>query len=100
MFHAMFHKLNLLKILGYSPDVILDIGAHVGNWTKNMKQIYNNCQYHLFEAIDYPELYEFNNIKNVTVHHETILNEKIEEVNWYQQKNTGDSFFKEKQNIL
>lgn len=92
----MFDKLKLLKILGYSPDVILDIGAYVGNWTNHMKQIYDNCQYHLFEAIDYPELYKFNNVENVAVHHETILNEKIEEVDWYQQKNTGDSFFKEK----
>ena len=91
----MFDRIKILKQKGYVPDTILDIGAHHGNWTNSMKQIYNDPKYYLFEAIDYWELNQFNNDNNVKVCN-ILLNDKIEEVNWYQMKNTGDSIFKEK----
>jgi len=91
----MFYKLHLLKEQGYLPDTILDIGAHNGNWTNNMKQIYNNSKYYLFEAINYSELNQLQHDKNVKVYN-VLLNDKIEEVDWYQMKNTGDSIFREK----
>jgi hypothetical protein len=91
----MFDKINILKKKNYIPDTILDIGAHHGNWTINMASIYPNSQYYLFEGIDYPELYRFDNIDNVNVYN-AVLNDKPEYVNWYQKKNTGDSIFKEK----
>jgi FkbM family methyltransferase len=91
----MFNKINDLKNKGYYPDTILDIGAHHGNWTKNMKYIYNDSKYYLFEGIDYSELNQFSNNTNIEVYN-VILNNKIEEVNWYQMKNTGDSIFREK----
>ena len=91
----MFDKIQLLKNKGYNPDVILDIGAHHGNWTMDMMQIYPGSKYHLFEAIDYAELKQFNNANNVKVYN-TLLNDKEDDVNWYQMKNTGDSIFREK----
>ena len=91
----MFDRIVFLKEKGYFPDTILDIGAYHGIWTNNMKKIYNNSKYYLFEAIDYSELHKFNNDNNVKAYN-VLLNDKIEEVNWYQMKNTGDSFFKEK----
>ena len=91
----MFDKIQILKYKGYNPDAILDIGAHHGNWTNSMIQIYPDSNYYLFEAIDYSELLQFNNTNNVTVYN-TLLNDKEEEVNWYQMKNTGDSIFREK----
>ena len=84
----MFDKLLHLKKMGYSPDTILDIGAHHGNWTRNMKQIFA-CDYYLFEAIEYPHLGS-DKVYNV------VLSDKIAEVDWYQMKNTGDSVFREK----
>jgi FkbM family methyltransferase len=72
----------------------LDIGAHHGNWTYSMKQIYPNSKYYLFEAIDYPELSRYKNDPNVVCNN-VLLNDKIENVNWYQMKNTGDSMFRE-----
>jgi hypothetical protein len=86
---------NILKRKGYFPDTILDIGAHHGSWTNAMKQIYNDSKYYLFEAINYEELNQFDNDINVKKYN-FLLNDKIEEVNWYQMKNTGDSFFREK----
>jgi FkbM family methyltransferase len=91
----MFDKINILKQKGYSPDVILDIGAHHGNWTNSMQQIFNCSKYYLFEAIDYPQLNQFNNNDYIKVFN-ILLNDNIEQVNWYQMKNTGDSMFKEK----
>jgi len=91
----MFDKLQDLKNKGYYPDTILDIGAHFGNWTNSMKTIYNDSKYYLFEAIDYDELKQFNNDNNVKVYN-VLLNDKIEQVNWYQKKNTGDTMFREK----
>jgi len=91
----MFEKINIIKEKGYIPDTILDIGAHHGSWTNSMKQIYQDSKYYLFEAIDYSELNQFQNDENVTVYN-NLLNDKIETVDWYQMKNTGDSLFREK----
>lgn len=91
----MFDKLTDLKNKGYSPDTILDIGAHHGNWTISMKNIYPSCKYYLFEAINYYELTRFNGSTDITIYN-AILNEKASEVDWYQMRNTGDSFFRER----
>jgi len=91
----MFDKIKILKEKNYFPDTILDIGAYHGNWTNSMKQIYQDSKYYLFEAIDYKELNIFKNDNNVEVFN-IILNDSIKEVIWFQMKNTGDSFFKEK----
>lgn len=86
----MFDKLKLLKMHGYVPDAVFDIGAYHGNWTRSMKQIYDNSEYFLFEAIDYNELKSFTNVFNV------VLSDKNEYRDWYEMKNTGDSLFREK----
>ncbi len=91
----MFDCIINLKKLGYVPDTILDIGAYHGHWTDTMKTIYPDASYYLFEAIDYPELKRFNNVSNTFVYN-VVLNDKIDTVNWYQMKNTGDSMFREK----
>ena len=91
----MFKNIEKLKLLGYVPDCILDIGAHHGNWTKSMKYIYPNSKYFLFEGVHYDELEIYNKTDNCQVFFE-LLNDKIEEVDWYEEKNTGDSFFREK----
>ena len=90
----MFDKLATLKNKGYYPDTVLDIGAYHGNWTNSMRTIYETSNYLLFEAIDYSELNQFRN-SNIKVFN-VLLNDKSEEVNWYQMKNTGDSIFREK----
>ena len=88
----MFNKLELLKHMGYVPDTILDIGAYHGHWTSRVKQIFGKSRYYLFEGIDYNELKQLLDVSVYNV----ILNDKVEEINWYQMKNTGDSMFREK----
>ena len=91
----MFDHFKNIKNLGYYPDAILDIGAHHGHWTQNMMDVYPDSKYYLFEGINYSELNRFHKNPNIYVKNE-LLNDKIEEVDWYEEKNTGDSFFKEK----
>jgi len=93
----MFDHFALLKKNGYTPDCILDIGAHHGNWTTSMMSIYPDSKYYLFEGINYQQLDRFQTNPNVYVKN-VLLNDKIEEVDWYEEKyaSTGDSFFKER----
>jgi FkbM family methyltransferase len=39
----------LLDSLGYTPKVVFDIGAHLGNWTKELIKYYPDAYYYLFE---------------------------------------------------
>ena len=92
----MFDKLKTLKTKhSYSPNIILDIGAHHGNWTNSMMTIYPNAKYYLFEGNDYKELNRYKNNNDVFIYKNILLNDKEEEVDWYQKNGTGDSFFKE-----
>jgi FkbM family methyltransferase len=93
----MFARLAVLKTKGYVPDAILDIGAHHGNWTRAMRNIYPDCTYRLFEAIDYAELAAFSDSVDrtrVSVHN-AVLSDEIGETDWFQMRNTGDSMFRE-----
>jgi len=91
----MFDRIGVLKRLGYQPDTIIDIGAHHGDWTVSMNNIYPDIHYYLFEGIDYAELNRFRGNDKIHVFN-VLLNDKIDVVDWYQMKNTGDSIFREK----
>jgi hypothetical protein len=91
----MIDKITLIKNKGYIPDTILDIGAYHGHWTDAMRKLFEYSKYYLFEAIDYPQLYKFDYVHNVKVFN-LLLSDKIQDVDWYQMKNTGDSIYKEK----
>lgn len=95
----MFDKITKLKEKEYFPDLIFDIGANHGTWTREMMNIYPDKKYILIEAIDYSEwLNDLKENSNVLIFN-AILNDKIEEVDWFELKNTGDSMFKEKKGV-
>ena len=87
----MFDRLQVLKSKGYNPDLILDIGAHKGTWTRDCLRVFTNSEYLLFEAISYSEL---NFIKHKV--YNLLLNDTETEVDWFEARNTGDSMFCEK----
>jgi FkbM family methyltransferase len=87
------HIQALLKNNGYTPDTVLDIGAHVGKWTEDCMKVYPTSKYYLFEPIEYQELDKYKN-NNCSVFN-VLLYEKETEVDWYEMKNTGDTIFKE-----
>lgn len=89
----MFERIQNVKIKGYEPDLILDIGAEKGRWTREMMRIYPSADYILFEAINYEELNQLR-MDNIPVFN-TLLFDTEKEVDWYEMRNTGDSIFKE-----
>ena len=91
--------LNNLKIKGFYPNNILDIGCHKGTWTQEVLKIFDKSNYILFDAITYPEIQELLNTYNNIQYFNELLGEKEDEVIWYQKKNSGDSIFKEITNI-
>lgn len=97
----MFNKLNKLKQVGYYPDIIFDIGAYKGLWTREMMKIYG-CDYYLFEPIEYKELKEIETthpMQVVKVFNE-LLYAKETTIDFYQKMNTGDSIYKENTKIF
>ena len=75
----MFDKINLLKLNGYKPTHVFDIGAYHGLWTTSVFPIFPDAQYVMIEANDHTELNLFKRYTNVSVLHE-ILNDKKREI--------------------
>jgi FkbM family methyltransferase len=91
----MFENIKAkLKNNGYTPEIIIDIGACYGHFTDKMIDIYPNAKYYLFEANNNPELQKYLTRSNVSVFN-TLLYSKEDIVDWYEIKKSGDSIFKE-----
>ena len=88
------NELKDLKRRGLTLNTIFDIGAHKGAWSNEIKRIYPESYYHLFEAnpdharhlADYPHLCG------------TALSDGREYVDFYKRNGTGDSYYKERTN--
>jgi FkbM family methyltransferase len=46
---GMFFHINLLRVAGYRPDLVVDVGAYVGEWTKQVLPIFPNAHFVMFE---------------------------------------------------
>ena len=95
----MLERLRALRSKGFIPDTVLDIGAYHGTWTAECRLVYPEANYYLYEGIEYPELDRFRTLEysnTIKVFSGTILNDKETDIVWYQQKNTGDSMFRER----
>lgn len=90
-------RFELLKSQGFHPNVIYDIGSHIGEWTAQFSKIFPNSTFHLFEANkDHEQTIQGNNVhyvllgntddKTVTYHKSTSSN-----IYW----TTGNSIYKE-----
>ena len=90
----LLNILNNLKANGFYPKNILDIGAHHGNWTKNVMNIFNESNYYLIEPINYQELKVFDKVNNIK-YFNILLSDCEKIVDWFEMKNTGDSIFRE-----
>ena len=45
-----FARYNALKMLGFEPTKILDVGSNFGDWSLMMKELYPDAEYTLIEA--------------------------------------------------
>ena len=57
--------LNNIKLLGFNPQNILDIGAHHGNWSLYVNNIFPLANYELIEPIEYKELERLKPLPNM-----------------------------------
>ena len=90
----MYKTLINLQKRNYKPDIIFDIGAHKGDWTRECMSVYSDSYYFLFEPIEYNEIKIFNLAYNAKVEH-MLLYDKECEVDWYEEQNSGDSIYRE-----
>lgn len=92
LFGRCFHteRLNVLKKNGFNPKVIYDIGAHQGSWTDEVRRIFNNAYFILFEANDchIPHLQ-----RSGFPYFIGLLGDREELATFYSINGTGDSIF-------
>jgi FkbM family methyltransferase len=91
--------LTRLKMEGFQPSVIYDIGACVLHWTNEAQRIWNTAEYVLFEAMDSCEfLYQE---RGLTYHMGLLSNESGKEVNFFQNDfhPGGNSYYRENEEV-
>jgi len=59
---------NLLKLKGFNPNFIVDVGSGYGEWTKKIIRIYPNSKYILFDA----DFNNFNKLKTLKNYYDNI----------------------------
>lgn len=92
----LIQALKKLQSYGFQPRNILDIGANKGNWSLEVnKKVFRNCQFTLVEPIEYEELEKLGRKFNNFTILNALLDETERKVIWYEERNTGDSIFKE-----
>jgi FkbM family methyltransferase len=89
---------NLLNIIskGFNIKNVYDVGAHKGLWSKSLKDhCLKNSNFFLFEAnLDHEkDLREIGSPYFIN-----LLSDNIKEVKFYNNNNTGDSYFMENTN--
>ena len=91
-------KMGLEKIKNhFTPNSILDIGANVGQFYNESKQIFLDSYYYLIEGNDKCEVV----LKELNVDYSiSLLSDKVKEVNFYtrtyEERCTGNSIYREK----
>jgi FkbM family methyltransferase len=54
---SMWDSLQSLKINGFIPATVIDVGAYVGDWSRTAAQIFSTARFHLVEAQPDKEVY-------------------------------------------
>ena len=91
--HKLDYNLSELVKKGLKIDVIYDIGAFRGEWSKNLNQsTLKNKDFLLFEANQANEEYLK---KSNFYYYIGVLSDEKKKVNFYSRKLTGDSYYRE-----
>ena len=87
-------RYSFWKSKGFNPKVIYDIGANHGLWTKNMRSVFSDSKYYLFEGCD--ETAQYNTEEN---YYTVLLGNTEDVVDFYcispGNCNTGNSIYRE-----
>ena len=94
--------MGIEKIKNYfTPNSVLDIGANVGQFYNEIKQIFPNSYYYLIEGNERCEI----ELQSLDVDYSmSLLSDKVKEVKFYTRTNegrcTGNSIYREKTPFL
>lgn len=72
-------------------NVVYDIGAHAGLWSRQARNILPKAQFFLFEGNERKK----NPNKAIYTWFNVVLSDAVTKVNWYGANGTGDSYYKE-----
>ena len=88
--------MNLDRIAFINPTYVLDVGSNTGEWSKECKRIWPNCQTYMVEANPACEPYL---VESGFPYQLACLSDSEKEVTFYQRKcggpSTGDSYLRE-----
>lgn len=97
-----FHNNSFLRLrrFGYSPDSILDIGAHRGLWTQATLDVFPRSKYLMLDATTYDEMKDYLSTlsDNSQIDFANVVCGEKDgtEVEFHESSGSGDSMFKEK----
>jgi FkbM family methyltransferase len=92
-------RIKNLFIKEYKPDAIIDVGAHIGEFTVGCLNTISDCEYFLFEPNEFETHDILKSIPKVNLYRHLIFDTECE-VDFYTRKNNGrycggSSIFKE-----
>ena len=95
--YNIYHHISNLRKLGFHPDLVIDVGALFGNWTKNVKQIFPEASFIMIE----PQLSQkpylealTSKFSDVSMELSLVGDEEKEEVAFYVM-GSGSSIYQE-----
>lgn len=92
--NLLHQRLKVLQEKGFNPTVIYDLGAFVGGWSSDMKQIFPDANMFAFEAnsVHQKSLANIVGENNVAI---CVLGAENKSVTFYNRNDTGDSYLQE-----
>lgn len=92
---SLEHSLQRLVESDFTPTSILDVGCNAGNWTKTVKNYFPTSNFTMVDGIFYKEASDTAQSIGSDYFIE-VLNDKVEQVEWFEERNSGDSMFRER----
>ena len=101
MANDMFECIKNLKVLGFEPDVVIDAGAYVGDWTSQVSKIFNNSKFLMIEPQKSKETILSKLVKqNGNIFYkQTLLGEKNKENVQFFEMESGSSIYEEQTKV-
>ena len=91
--HKLDYNLNHLQKKGLNLNIVYDIGAYKGEWSKNLsKKSLKDKKFYLFEANETNEKFL---IKSNFKYFLGVLSDSKKEIKFHSRGLTGDSYYKE-----
>lgn len=91
--------LSMLRELGFEPKNVLDIGANVGDWTREHMQLFPNAHFMMVDGWDHSDRWKDLLLSGRVESEVALLDETVHNVTWYATGATGDSIHKERTSV-